>query len=152
MNFTSFELWLIGIAGAAAALIIPHRFSIWRDRHSRKVSASASFRAAVVAELGRIYPVVINWPEDMDTFLRSAFPNLQGAVFQFRHFVPWWDRWRFDRAWLRFYCAYPGKMDEQCYHHYLGFYDKGTHRQAVGQREALFHKNVRHLLSFARET
>lgn len=113
--------------------------------NSRRATACATFRASVLGELGSIYPNPAAWPENIDAFLRSHFTALQTAVENFRPFVPWWSRWRFDRAWFRYRCATGRKVDIQCYHHYMAFGDNPNHK-------AIFHANVSSLLSFANET
>lgn len=124
-------------------------FGVWfaaRTAHrGRYANACAVFRSAVIAELGSIYPNPAAWPENEDDFFRSHFTALQSAVENFRPFVSWWNRWRFDRAWFRYRCATGRKIDIQCYHHYMAFSDNPNHK-------AVFHRNVSRLLSFANKT
>ena len=118
----------------------------WRNNFkNRRAAACATFRSAVLKELGSVYPNVVSWPENIDGFLRSRFSALQAAVENFRPFVPWWRRWLFDRAWFRYRCATGRKIDVQCYHHYMGFNDNPNYKEA-------FKNNVLRLLSFANET
>lgn len=119
---------------------------VWRNNFkTRRANACAAFRAAILNELGSLYPNPVAWPENIDAFLRSHFIALQTAVENFRPFVPWWDRWRFDRAWFRYRCATGRKVDIQCYHHYMSF---GTNPNY----KSIFHTNVYNLLLFANET
>ncbi|WP_256361333.1 hypothetical protein [Methylomonas koyamae] len=111
----------------------------------RRAAACSAFRAAVLAELGPIYPNASSWPANIDSFLRSRFPALQTAVETFRPFVPWWKRWLFERAWFRYRCATGRKIDVQCYHHYVPIGDNPNYK-------ANFQGNVSALLSFADET
>ena len=152
INFTALDLWLLGIAGGAVTMLVSHRLSIWRERNSRFITACITFRTAVMVELGSIHPIADTWPGNIDGHLRRVFPELQTSVSNFRPFLSWLGRWRFDRAWLRFYCAHPKSMNEQYYTHYMGFFSEGTNQVAVEISEALFHKNVETLLSFARAT
>lgn len=114
-------------------------------------AASAKFRAAVITELGAYYPIhTTDWPSHVDAFFKAAFPNLQSAVTEFRHFVPWYRRRAFDNAWLCYYSAYPEKTKEQIYHHYMAFYGVGeTQQEGEARRNKTFHDNVSNLLSFA---
>lgn len=111
----------------------------------RRANACIVFRAAILNELGSIYPHPVEWPESIDIFLRSHFISLQKAVENFRAYVPWWNRWRFDRAWFRYRCATGREVDIQCYHHYMAFDDNPDYKDT-------FYKNVSYLLSFANET
>jgi hypothetical protein len=124
-------------------------FGAWlayRTAHrGRRANACATFRSAVITELGSIYPNPVAWPDNVDVFLRAHFTALQSAVENFRPFVPWWNRWRFDCVWFRYRCATGRKVDIQCYHCYMAFGDNPNYK-------AIFHANVSSLLSFANET
>ena len=118
----------------------------WRNNFKvRRANACAVFRSAVLSELGLIYPKPAVWPENIDVFLRSHFTALQIAVENFRPFVPWWNRYSFERAWFRYRCSTGRKVDVQCYHHYMAFGDNPNYK-------AIFYANVSFLLSFANET
>lgn len=104
---------LIAILGAFAV----QRFVAYRN-------ASVKFRAAVIAELKSIYPLPVSWPQNIDGFLRLAFPALQSAVAEFRPFVPSWRRRAFDQAWSQYRNAYGREVDAQVYHHYIAFDDQ----------------------------
>lgn len=133
------------IAGALFAACLTAYLTGRNGRKVRYAAACSTFRAAVLTELGTIYPVPSNWPENINAFLREVFPKLQAAVAQFRPFVPWWRRRSFDRAWFNYHCATGRSIDTQVYHHYMPF---------SGQLEpkSTFRKNVSQLLSFATET
>lgn len=141
------DLWLLG----AASVCFGWLFVFWRDRHARYVIACATFRAAIDRELGS---VSVTWPDNIDRFLRAHYPALLSAIREFKHYIPWWEKRGFDRAWLCFYCAYPDKWDSQCYHHYFDSYDPLTSSQdeATKKCRELFHANVKRLLSYAKET
>lgn len=141
-----------GICGAILAACFG-AYLVWRNGYkSRRATACAIFRSAVLVELGSIYPKAVDWPNNTDNFFKSHFTALQTAVENFRPFVPRLRRPRFDRAWLCFYSAYPDQVNEQCYHHYLGSYSEGTQAQATEKAQSLFHANITRLLSFADET
>ena len=130
-------------------------YFLWRNNFkTRRANACAAFRSSVFTELGSIYPNPAPWPNNIDTFLRVRFVALQTAVENFRPFVPWWSRYCFDRAWFRYRCATGRKIDTQCYLHYFDSYDPFTSTQAEASAnvKALFHANVKRLLSYAEET
>ena len=106
-------------------------------------AASVKFRAAVLAELGSIYPDSFNWPKDIRSFLRTAFPNLQAAVVEFSYALPWRRRRAFKMAWHRFYGE--GQGEEHLYHQYKAFGSNPNYK-------VIFHDNLSRLLSFAKET
>jgi len=142
------------IAGAILLACFAAWLSYRTAYRERRANACLTFRTAVLNELGSIYPNPAVWPRDVDAFLRSHFTALQIAVENFRPFVPWWNRWRFDRAWFRYRCATGRKVDIQCYLHYFDAYDSRTETQsqATARVKDLFHSNVSKLLSFANET
>ncbi|MCQ8116997.1 hypothetical protein [Methylomonas rosea] len=118
----------------------------WRNNFKvRRANACVAFRAAVLSELGSIYPNPAEWPKNIDAFLRSHFTALQIAVENFRPFVPWWKRWLFSRAWFHYRCSTGRPVDIQCYQHYVDFGDNPNHK-------AIFYANVSRLLAFANET
>jgi hypothetical protein len=152
VHISTGQAWLIGGAGAALALLAAHRLTISRDSNTRRIAAAAAFRAAILSELGAIYPTATYWPDDISSYLKSKFIALQAAVAQFRPFVR--DESGFDAAWLRYYCAYPDKLQEQCYHRYMSAHDPvlETQAQANARAQRVFHQNVNALLAFANET
>ena len=123
-------------------------------RFSAYYTASAKFRSAILKELDVLYPIITQWPKSEDAFFRAAFPNLQTAVAEFRHFVPWYRRRAFDNAWLCYYSAYPKQTKEQIYHHYMASFDPhiDTQQIATARRDKTFHDNVSSLLSFAKNS
>jgi len=137
---------------AVAATIATAAFSgyvAWRvSRKGRRAQACATFRSALLAEFEGLYPHPVSWPKEspgIDHKLRSVFPKLQVAVSAFRPYVPWYQRWSFDRAWFRYRCATGRPIDVQCYHHYMPFGDNPQYREN-------FKRNVTKLLSYAGKT
>jgi hypothetical protein len=136
---------IVYVAAAFLAAALTAHF-VWRNNFkSRRAAACAAFRSDILAELGSVYPNVSEWPDNIDSYLRSHFTALQIAIENFRPFVPWWKRRLFDRAWFRYRCATGRKIDVQCYHHYMPFGDNPNYM-------TIFHSNVSKLLSFANET
>ena len=144
INFSHTIVWILGIVGTGVTLLVGHRLAVARDRTKRIADACSSFRNTWSSELGSIYPIPVQWPVDIDAFLRRAFPKLQAAVLNFRCFLPWYRRWAFDRAWLRYYSAYR-RRGEQCYHHYMAYSSNPGYRD-------VFKYNVDALLVFAKQT
>ena len=138
-------------AGIITAVIVAYLTWLYNKR-TRRIAACTNFRAAIINELGSIYPNPSAWPHDISGFLKSKFMNLQFAVTTFRPYVK--DKTVFDAAWLRYYCAYPNKTKEQIYHHYLSSFDPliGNQDMAGQKARSEFHKNVSSLLSCAGET
>jgi hypothetical protein len=152
LDIDATQLWLLAAAGACTAWLIRDQVAAHRDRVNRRAAACAAFRSAIAKELGSIYPIPNAWPKDIAGFFKPRFDSLQTAVQLFRPFVR--DKAAFDVAWLRYYCAYPDKWQEQCYHHYMSAYDPkiGTQEGADRKAKTEFHNNVSRLLAFANET
>ena len=148
---TAIAVALIALLGVFISALATHRLGLWRERKARRATAAAQFRNAVMAELFSVYPIPGAWPNDIAGFFKARFDALQAAIQLFRPYVP--DKAAFDDAWLRFYCAYPDKMQEQCYHHYMSSYDPAFGNQEAADRKARgeLHKNVTRLLAFADE-
>lgn len=105
---------------------------------SRRRDSSAKFRDGVLEKLDGLYPLAVDWPDDIDTRLRTIFPELQIAVAEFRPYVMCWRRRAFDRAWIRFYCNDEKQCEAENYSQYMNQAARST-----------FKHNVDHLLSFA---
>jgi hypothetical protein len=84
-----------------------------------------------------------SWPDDINHFLRGAFPALQTAVAEFRPFVPLWRRRAFDRAWYSYRSASGQKKEMQAHHHYMAFESNPNYK-------GNFRRNVKALLLFAK--
>ena len=124
------------------ALYIPYR--------NASRAAAANFRNLLLAKLSGLYPVPNNWPNNIDLYLKSIFPELQATVEQFKPYVAPWRRRAFERDWLAFYCSTGRDVDKNCqvYHHYMDFTSPD---QQIPSGKQTFHKNVSRLLSYARE-
>jgi len=115
---------------------------------NRYAAASIKFRSSVLEILAGLYPIPTNWPKrglDIDPVLRNAFPKLQVAVAEFRPYLAWFRRWRFDRAWFIYRLGKEGReIDKQDHLQYIGF-------ASTPNPEKTFKRNVDALLSFAKE-
>ena len=147
------DLWLLAIAGASLAWLIPHRLSISRERQSSFRAAAVKFRSAVLGTLSGLYPIPAHWPGSgnaVDQTLRAAFPALQTAVTEFKDSLPRRHRRAFDQAWFIYRLGSDGReIDKQCYHQYMGF---SSPDKVIPDSKDTFHANVSNLLSFAKET
>lgn len=155
---------LIGVGGAIiGALVgswITYRFSINLADIIDRRKANHMFIRTFHKELADVYPTPVNWPEDMNRFLRSKFTILQAAVGEFRYYLPTkeWDC--FDDAWFRFYCSTGREVDKQCqcYHHYMPFIStsivngKEVTVDNTKTYKDTFKYNVDSLLKFAKKT
>lgn len=77
-------------------------------------AASSKFRSTILAELQGVYPDATNWPRDIAAFLGLALPRLQVAVSEFRPFVPWHRRQKFDATWKTFREHCKNEIPRQC--------------------------------------
>jgi hypothetical protein len=132
---------VIGIGG----YLVNYRLEIRLEKYRNRIKAAQEFRDCFINNLKGLYPQASKWPTTflaIDPMFRAIFPELQGAVERFRHFVPLYRRWCFDRAWVRYYNA-DKNTDCQNYDHYKGF-------QGDPDPQEQFRHNVDLLLSFAK--
>lgn len=123
-------------------------------RYNAYRTASAKFRGIVLEALADFYPVFTRW--DGATFgdeLKRKFFSLQAAVTDFEASLPWYKKGDFRQAWVH-YCNATGRdCDMNTYLHYFDSYGPGGKQaDATAKVQALFHANVRRLLSFSHET
>jgi hypothetical protein len=133
------EPWLATlIVGVFAAIVL-----LGVHRHNAFRAASTKYRSTFLETLRQVYPHPVQWPANIDHFLRGVFPTLQAAVAEFRAFVPWYRRRSYDAAWFAYRCSTGREVDLQCYHHYMGFGGDPDPKK-------MFKSNVDRLLSYAR--
>lgn len=158
MEVGAYEIALIGVGGtvvgALLGALITYRLSLKLADINARREANRRLIAAFHTELSDIYPTPVNWPEDIDAFLRSKFSILQAAVGEFRHYLPVREWKDFDRAWFNYYCSTGRDVDKSCqsYLHYMNFTstnDQGTTKQD-GQKK--LKNNVDHILQFTKKT
>lgn len=163
MNIGAYEIALIGIGGTIIGAIIgawlTYRFSLYLSDINDRREASRKFLSTFHNELSDIYPTPVNWPENIDSFLRSKFKFLQAAVGEFRHYLPTKDWDSFDEAWFKYYCSTGREIDRECqvYHQYMPF--KGTSvvngemviKDNSQKYKTNFKYNVDRLLKFAKK-
>lgn len=123
-------------------------------RYTAYRTASAKFRATVLEALSDFYPTFTRW--DGARFsgeLKAKFPTLQATVADFEASLLWCRKDDFRKAWMS-YCNGTGReCDMNTYLHYFDSYGAGGNQSdATAKAQALFHANVRRLLSFAHET
>gem|GEM_PF-3226909 len=146
------EITPIGIAIGLIVPLIGGLIAFAVARYNAYRTASAKFRDAVLRELSDFYPVMTRWRgAGFGRELSAKFPALQAAVDDFLPNITWYKRASFRKAWIK-YCSYSGDAsDINTYTHYFDAYSTGTQAQATAKAQALFHANVKHLLSFAHE-
>lgn len=140
----------IPILGAIIAALIGiwALFHVWKLNARR--AASIKFRGVILNAFAGLYPLPTEWPDisaAIDPRLKAVFSDLQIAVAEFRPFVTWYNRRKFDLAWLCYRNAYSNEKnreaDYQCYHHYMAFDDNPEYKEK-------FKHNVDKLLSFGK--
>ncbi|MFH1581307.1 MAG: hypothetical protein ABIC39_04450 [Pseudomonadota bacterium] len=154
------------IAGTLITAAIVAYLAGLNNRLNRLAVASANFRNVFLTELKGLYPIPSDWPEGVngiDHHLKTAFPNLQTAVTEFRHFVPWYRRLCFDRAWRLYRLGKDGReIDQQDYWQYIPHSGRSVHE---GKEIAFdnttfdntkiykenFHRNIKRLLKYAKQ-
>lgn len=140
--------WLGSLGIVFVGAILTHHLAIGRDTLTARRNAAAKFRNGVLNALNGLYPLSVNWPDDIDRALRNVFPALQTTVDEFRPFVRWWRRRANDRAWFRYRCATGRQVDIQCYLHYTDIVDLDQPKSSPVAK-VTFHSNVSALLAFA---
>jgi hypothetical protein len=114
--------------------------------------ASAKFRDIVLRELSDFYPTFTRWNGAIFAAeLKTKFPTLQAAVADFSASVTWYNKRAFSEAWVA-YCNATGRdCDMNTYLHYFDSYETftGNQKEATAKAQALFHNNVKTLLSYA---
>ena len=141
--------WLGSLAVVLIGAVLAHCLAIRRSKLTARRTAAAKFRGSILATLNGLYPLPVNWPDDIDHTLRRAFPTLQTAIAEFRPFVPWRRRWAYDRAWFHYRCSTGRHVDIQCHHHYMDFRSPD---ESPTDAKSTFHENVSALLAFAATT
>lgn len=127
----------------------------WRNGYkTRRANACAEFRRVFLTELRSVYPIPADWPSSMQKLLAPKFEVFQAAVSNFNPYVPWWRRWQFKRAWVRFHNSDPKESDKPAFTHYTSriCFGNQTPEQRLDECKLLFYKDVTRLLSFANET
>jgi hypothetical protein len=137
---------LIAILG----VLLSAFFLLYVHSKNAKRTAAAKYRAALLKAFSGLYPIPSNWPRDIDSHLREIFPELQVAVAEYRTFIPWYSRKKYDYAWFVYRLDKDGReIDKQLYFHYMGFRDADRPTSDPKQE---FHCNVSRLMAFASET
>jgi hypothetical protein len=122
---------------------------LYVHRKNARRAAAAKYRAALLEALAGLYPIPTNWPSNIDSHLRQAFPQLQRVVAEFRPYVPWHARRSYDQVWFVYRLGTNGReIDKQLYHQYMGFISLG---EPVIDPKETFRANVAGLLAFAGE-
>lgn len=102
-------------------------FSAWlfqrNARFNESSLAAIKFRSSILTELAGLYPIPSEWPKRelaIIDILQTKFPTLQSAVTEFSHFLPWYRRFFFLKAWRRYRLGKDGRdIDHQYYWQYV---------------------------------
>jgi len=97
------------IAGALIMASIVAYLTGLNNRRSRFANASEKFRSIILKELEGLYPTPTKWPDPEHKIiyiLKDKFPCLEIAVTEFRCYLPWFTRKRFDSAWQKYHEDY----------------------------------------------
>jgi len=165
LELGAYEIALIGVGGTVVGAFIgawiSYKFSLQLAEINSRKEAARKIISTFYQELSDVYPYPINWPDDIDAFLRSKFTILNAAVGEFRHYLPK-EKWEgFDHAWFRFYNATGREIDNkncQCYLHYMPSFGasapvvngKETKHDNTKTYKENLKKNVDALLKFAK--
>jgi hypothetical protein len=143
----AYEIALISVGGTIIGTWVGYKLSLQLSIINARREANLRLITTFHRELADIYPYPINWPKDIDAFLRSKFTALNAAIGEFRHYLPVGDYDSFDNAWFKFYCSTGREVDIkncQSYHQYIAFEDKPNFKET-------FKHNVDSLLIFAKK-
>ena len=159
MQVGAYEIALIGVGGAVVGALIgawiAYRFSLEIANINARREANRHLISAFHRELADIYPTPVNWPKDIDSYLRSKFSSLQAAVGEFRHYLPIQEWEDFDRAWFNYYCYTNRDVDRTCqsYLHYIDSITTTSDQKIITENGKIkFKYNVDNILSFAKKT
>jgi len=121
-----------------------HRNTIDLMQRQEFNRAATTFRSNIINELAGLYPIPVNWPDDIDNRLSATFPKIQAAVEEFKPFVT--DSSAFNEAWLQYY-THCNQVIPRVFS--LANRLRGTESTQDARDE--FKHNVDNLLSFAKE-
>ncbi len=158
ITFSTSDLFLLGACGALTLVLIRLRFASEIRNRDIFNKAAKEFTDTFHRELKEIYQTPMNWPDNINNYLRARIDNLKEAVGKFKPHLPWWKRKSFTKAWFRFYCCTGREVDKNCqvYHDYMPFSGvsvvdgKETKHDNTKTYKENFKKNVATLLKFAK--
>jgi len=135
--------FILAMFGSFVGAWLGYEFGKLGDKRAAKLKAAVDFRDAVHTALSGVYPLASTWPDDVNSYFRAVFPQMQMALSRFRPFIPTKRRPEFDAAWNRYRLGNEGReIDVQLYHHYMAFGSNPNARQKL-------YDNVTALLKFA---
>jgi len=100
-----FFLYRWQIAGTLPMAFIVYYLADLNNRRNRLADVSKQFRIIIYAELKGIYPSIELHlsPEEINAKILQSIPNIQLAVSNFKSFVPFYRKRRFDKAAQNYY-------------------------------------------------
>ncbi|MDP1559450.1 MAG: hypothetical protein Q8K59_06170 [Nitrosomonas sp.] len=138
--FETVPLWpflLFGVLGIAAlAIEVVNR--------KRKADAIHNFRYTIETELAGMYPKSVNWPKNVDTYLRARLPEMQENFEVMRVFLPQDLLLAYNTAWNKYRDFCLAITDEKC---------AATESSLDNEPDPkeVFHRLVSDLLEFAQK-
>lgn len=136
------------VAGGIVGVIAGHYLTKSRNTEDREIKgsndAAAKFRAAIITELTGLYPIPIDWPDDIGSRLNATSPKIQAAVEEFKPFVT--DGTAFNEAWLQYYTHYKHTIPKA-----FNLANKIYENEKIQSVRDEFKHNIENLLSFAKE-
>lgn len=155
----SYEIALIGIAGTSlgtlVGALITYRLSIQLAKMNSRSDINKQLIHVFTSELADVYPTPVNWPPDIEVYLKEHFSNLQSAIGSFRLHLSEKERASFDSVWLKYYCSTGRDADKnsQVYMDYISFTSTNNNGQSITIDGPLnLRRNVDNILSFAAKT
>jgi hypothetical protein len=87
INFSTSDLWLLGICGTLVMALVVHHLTLNAQRHNAYINAASTFRSAILGELVGFYPIDQIWDKKEFPQLYKSIPKINSAAAEFRTFV-----------------------------------------------------------------
>lgn len=157
--FSSNPTWSIGIIIVLFGIVATHRLLIYRDKKNIFNNAAKEFSEIIYHELCEIYPIPVNWPENIEGYLGNKFPVLQSAVNNFARYLTEIEKTEFLNAWAIYRVGEDGsEIDQQDYWQYTPHrstsivYGEKTEYDNTKTYKENFKHNVDNILKYAKQT
>jgi hypothetical protein len=155
---SSYEIALIGIAGTLlgtfVGALITYRLSVQLAKMNNRSDINKQLIHVFTTELADVYPTPVNWPADIERYLKEHFSNLQSAIGSFRLHLSEKERSSFDSAWLKYYCSTGREVDKntQVYLDYISFTSTSDNGESTIDGPLNLRINIDNILIFATKT
>lgn len=108
--FETVPLWPFLLFGALGVVAL----GIEIVNRKRRADAIHNFRYTIEIELAGMYPKPVNWPRNVDTFLRARLPEMQENFEVMRIFLPQDLLLGYNTAWNKYRDFCLEITDEKC--------------------------------------